>query len=315
MPRAKADLAARRCTAFGFMVVAGAFACAVSAAAQPVDDLQREDAFVQAIGWRLSHANARHCARGAPGIGLLLGDAQTYNDPAAAREVYGLAGDIAVAAVAADAPAARAGLDANRTITAVAGTPVGPPPRKGRWGRVWALQTLLEQTVAATGGVTLTLADGRTVTVAGAPSCAVRFILDDGKDNAGATRSQVRVGREALAQLGGDEALIAALIAHELAHAALDHETRLGPGRRTVAMVRRTEREADRLSVWLLANAGYDPQAAMRMIGLISPRGLLVIASPTHDGSRTRAREMAAEIAVLHAAPDKDWATRFRREP
>ncbi len=299
----------------GALIAGALVAGLVPAAAQPVDDLQRDDAFVQTIGWRLSHANARFCARAAPGIGLLLGDAQTYYDPAAVREAYGLAGDIAVAAAAADAPAARAGLDANRAIAAVAGTPVGPPTRKGRWDRVWGLQTLLEQTVAATGEVTLMLADGRSVTVPGAPSCAVRFILDDGKDNAGATRSQVRVGREALTQLGGDEALIAALIAHELAHAALDHETWLDTNGRSVANVRRTEREADRLSMWLLANAGYDPEAALRMIRQIGPRGLFVIASPTHGKSRTRAREMAAEIAVLRAVPDQDWAARFRREP
>ena len=294
------------------LVLALAFAAPVSA--QPVDDLQREDARVQSIGWRLSHANARFCPRAAPGIGLLLGDVQTFEDPAAARAVYGLAGDIAVAAVAAEGPAVRAGLDANAAITAVAGTPIGPAPRKGSWDRVWRLQAQLEQTVASSGSVQLTLADGRALTVAGAPSCAVRFILDDGKGNAEATRTQVRVGRDALAQLGGDEAMIAALMAHELAHAALDHETLLASAPRSVERVRRTEREADRLSVWILANAGYDPEAAVRMIGRIGPHGLFVIASPTHGNSRTRAREMAAEIAVLRAAPDADWAQRFRRE-
>ena len=240
---------------------------------------------------------------------------QTYQDPAAARAVYGLSGDIAVAAVAAGSPAAQAGLAANMAVTAVAGDPIGPPPRRGSWGRVWALQTRLEHTVAATGSATLTLADGRVLTVSGTPSCAVRFILDDGKDNAGATREQVRVGRVALAQLGGDEAMIAALLAHELAHAALDHETALGTGNRSVAAVRRTEREADRLSVWLLANAGYDPEAALRMIVRVKPRGLLYVPSPSHGTSTTRARDMAAEIAVLRAAPDADWAQRFRREP
>ncbi len=269
---------------------------------------------MQSIGWRLSHANARFCPRAAPGIGLLLGDAQTYQDPAAARETYGLPGDIAVAAVAADGPAAQAGFAANMAITAVAGERVGPAPRQGSWDRVWALQARLEQAVAATGAATLTLADGHSLTVAGAPSCAVRFILDDGKGNAGATRMQVRVGREALAALSGDEAMIAALMAHELAHAALDHESALGPGHRTAASVRRTEREADRLSVWLLANAGYDPGAAVRMIGRIGPRGLLVIGAASHGSNRTRANEMAAEIAVLRAAPDADWAARFRRE-
>lgn len=304
----------RRLVGLGLALALAAMAAA-SASAQPVDDLQRADALVQSIGWRLSHANARFCPRAAPGIGLLLGDAQTYQDPAAARAAYGLAGDIAVAAVAADSPAARAGLDANMTIVAVAGEAVGPPPHPGRWDRVWALQTRLEQAAATSGSVALTLSDGRTLTILGAPTCAVRFILDDGRGNAGATRLQVRVGREALAQLGRDEPMIAALTAHELAHAALDHETVLGTGRRSVGSVRRTEREADRLSVWLLANAGYDPEAAVRMIGQIGPRGILMIASPTHGSSRTRAREIAAEIMVLRAAPDADWPGRFRPEP
>lgn len=288
---------------------------AAPAAAQPVDELQQDDALVQTIGWRLSHANARFCPRGAPGIGLLLGDAQTFADPAAAHAAYGLKGDIAVAAVAADSPAEAAGLAANTEITAVSGTPIGPPPRKGSWDRVWALQARLEQAAAQTGEVSLTLADGRVVTVQAEPSCGVRFILDDGKDNAGATRRQVRIGRESLDRLGRDEAMIAAVLAHELAHAALDHETVLGPGERSTVAVRRTEREADRLSVWIMATAGYDPEAALRMIRLIGPRGILVIPGASHGKASTRAREMAAEIAVMRAAPDTDWALRFRREP
>jgi predicted Zn-dependent protease len=246
---------------------------------------------------------------------LLLGDVQTFADPAAARTAYGLSGDIAVAAVAAGSPAEAAGLAANMVVTAVAGTAVGPAPRRGSWDRIMALQARLEQAAARDGEVALTLEGGRLVTIKAAPSCGVRFILDDAKNNAAATRSQVRIGREALAQLGGDEAMIAAVLAHELAHAALDHETVLGPGRWTTAAVRRTEREADRLSVWIMANAGYDPAAALRMIYLIAPRGILVIPGPSHGKASTRAREMAAEIAVMRAAPDTDWAQRFRREP
>ena len=292
-----------------------ALVLATPSAAQPIDDLQAADALVQTIGWRLSHANARQCARGAPGIGLLLGDVQTFADPAAARAGDGLSGDVAIAAVAESSPAAAAGLTTNMVVTAVAGQAIGPPPRHGSWDRVWALQARLEQVAAQSGEVALTLADGRVVTVKAVPSCAVRFIVDDARDNAGATRTQVRVGREELVRLGGDEAMIAALVAHELAHAALDHETRLGPGDRPVAAVRRTEREADRLSVWLLANAGYDPDAALRMIRLIGPHGLFVIAAPSHGKASTRVREMAAEIAVMRAAPDLDWAARFHREP
>lgn len=296
-------------------ILAAALAFASPSAAQPVDDLQLDDAQVQTIGWRLSHANAAFCARAAPGIGLLLGDMQTFAEPAIAREAYGLTSDIAVAAVARGSPADLAGLSANMAVTAVDGAPIGPPPRKGSWDRVWALQTRLEQAAARDGKVSLTLLGGREVTVTAAPSCGVRFILDDAKGNAGATRTQVRIGRNALDQLAGDEAMIAAVLAHELAHAALDHETLLGPGRRSTQAVRRTEREADRLSVWIMANAGYPPEAALRMVRLIAPRGLLVIPGASHGKASTRAREMAAEIAVMRAQPDTNWALRFRREP
>lgn len=290
-------------------------AAALPAQAQPADDLQQDDALVQTIGWRLSRANAALCPRAAPGIGLLLGDVQTYADPAQARAVYGLSGDVAVAAIAAESPAEAAGLAANASITAIDGTPVGPAPPRGSWDRVWALQARLEQAAAQRGKVVLTLAGGRAVTVPAVPTCGVRFILDDAKGNAGATRSQVRIGRRALDQLGRDAAMIAAVLAHELAHAALDHETRLGKVPRRTATVRATEREADRLSVWIMANAGYQPEAALRMIHLIGPRGILVIPGASHGKASTREREMANEIAVMRAQPDTNWALRFRREP
>lgn len=295
-------------------ILATVLALASPCAAQPVDALQQDDALVQTIGWRLSHANARYCPHGAPGIGLLLGDVQTFAEPAVARAAYGLSGDIAVAAVAAGSPAEAAGLAANMVVTAVDGMPVGPAPRKGSWGRFLALQSRLEQAAAQNGKVSLTLAGGRVVTVTAEPSCGVRFILDDGKDNAGATRSQVRIGRETLDQLGRDEPMVAAALAHELAHAALDHETLLGSGKHGSALVRRTEREADRLSVWIMASAGYAPEAAIAMIRRIKLRGLFVVADASHGKASTRARDMADEIAVMRAAPDTDWALRFRRE-
>ena len=288
----------------------------VPASAQPVDDLQAADAVVQSVGWRLASANARYCDRVVSSPGLLLQDARTFTDPAAAREAYGLKGDIAVAAVAAGGPAARAGLDANATVMAIAGQPVSalPVPKTGAWDRQLALQGLLEQSAARTGNVALALADGRTVTIAGERACDVRFILDDSRGNAGATRHTVRVGRSLYNKVMGDEPLIAAMIAHELAHAALEHQTRIEASHHALGVVRASEREADRLSVWILAVAGYDPQAAVRMMTRIGPGFQFLFASPTHGGWRGRVRDMQAEIAVLRAAPDFDWKRRFRHE-
>ncbi len=301
----------------GLAAVLALFCLAGPVTAQPVDQLQRDDALVQSLGWRLSHANAPFCARAAPGIGLLLADALTFDDPARARQTYGLTGDIAVAAVAADGPAARAGLDANATVTAIDGaalTSLPPPAPDDSWSRVLGLQQRIERALAQSGAVSLTLADGRTVALRGVPACAVRFIVDDGKGNAAASREQVRIGRKTLRKLGEDPAMIAAVLAHELAHAALDHESIITRARDRGQAVRRCEREADRLSVWILANAGFDPAAAAAMNQRLAAGTLALFASATHGGTCARVARIRAEIALMEKSPDRDWARRFQRE-
>jgi hypothetical protein len=298
---------------------------------QPADEIQKDDQLVQSIGWKLARANARFCARAGPGVGIMLQDARTFDDPALARAVYGLSGDIGSAAIAADGPAAATGLPLNATLTAIDGLAITslPEPRPGHWDRQMALQDRLEQAVRRKGAVTLTLAGplagGQSLTISGQTVCTVRFLMDDSTGNAGANRDIVRIGRPMAEALGWDEAEVAALMAHEMAHAVLDHQTWLAHGGST----RKAEREADRLSVWLLANAGYDPQAAPRWIAKIGPRyqiGFLV--SPSHGGWRTRARDMTAEIATMQAAragspeagsqeagsQEADWPRLFRRE-
>ncbi|WP_408586804.1 PDZ domain-containing protein [Novosphingobium sp.] len=302
-----------RARAERWLAALGLALAAAPSVARPVDGLQVADAEVQSVGWKLAHANARFCKRAAPGIGLLLQDARTFEDPAAARAVYGLSGDIAVGAVADDGPAARAGLQANDTIVAIAGEEVGPPlPGKDRWTRLFALQTRMETAVADKGAVTLTLAGGRTITITGEPACRVRFLLDDGGGNASSSRDDVRVGRGLYNATKGDDALLAAIVAHELAHAALDHQTTLEAASSN-AVVRQTEREADRLAVWLLANAGYPPEAEERLMRTVIARRQFLIGSSSHGGWRTRAADIHAELAALAAAPDADWPLRFKR--
>lgn len=284
---------------------------------QPVDEIQRNDVTVQSIGWKLARANAPYCARVAPGIGVMLQDVRTFDDPALARQVYGLASDIGVGAMASDGPAARAGLPLNATVESVDALTVSslPVPRQGKWDRLFALQDALERDAARDGRVTLGLAGGQRLTIAGEPVCQVRFLMDDSKGNAGANRDTVRIGRPMAEVAKWDEAEIAALTAHELAHAVLDHQTWLEHG----GSARKTEREADRLSVWLLQNAGYDPAAAMAWMRRIGPRyEILFFASPDHGSWRTRVRTMAAEIATMQAATHHgakaDWPRLFRRE-
>lgn len=287
-----------------------------AAAAQPVDDLERDDNLALSIAWRLQAANAPFCPRVAPATGIQLQDTTLFNDPAAARVLYGLSGDIFIGALADDGPGARAGLAVNTTVTAIADQRIPAPASRDPFDRIHRLQALLDDTAAQIGAVRIALADGRTLRIAARPVCHVSVTVDDGKHYARATRDAIHLGRPFLDAAHGQTDVIAALIAHEMAHAVLDHQAMLAASQGSTTVTRRTEREADRLSVWLLANAGYPPEAAITLQRTVIARlsGFLAV-DLTHDTWRTRARTIAAEIAVLKSAPDADWPHRFQREP
>jgi beta-barrel assembly-enhancing protease len=295
-----------------------ALAVPAAASAQPVDAIEQDDALVLSVTWRLEAANARYCRDAAPGTGIQLQDTAAYNDPGLARRTYGLAGDIYIGALADTGPGTAAGLTVNMTVTAIDGQSLAAlpaPPAADPFARLHRLQAMLDDAAAAHGAVTLTLAEGRTVAITAVPACRVAIRAEDQTRHANATREEIRVGRRHLALARGDRAVIAAMIAHELAHAVLDHETLLAAAHQAADAVRLTEREADRLSVWLMANAGYPPEAALTFQRTVIARsaGPLAI-DPLHGSWRERTRIIAAEIAVLKAAPDLDWPRRFVRE-
>lgn len=292
----------------------------VSPAEPQVEPLQAADARVQALGWRLATANHAFCARTMAATGITLADLATYDDAAAAREAYHLpaTGAIFVSAIAPGSPAQHAGLAVNTMLAAIAGHDLAgeTPPSRGDWfARLTRVQALLDASAAQDGGVALRLADGHAITIPAQPACRVRYAVEDGKDWARAVRDEVHVGYKTVLQTGADDDLLAALLAHETAHAVLDHQAQILAAPHDIAVVRRTEREADRLSVWLLANAGFDPQAAVRLQAeVVRRRAGFLGFDPGHGSWRERAQVVTAEIATLRAAPDADWAHRFVRE-
>lgn len=305
-----------------------AFAAVVpgGADATPIGPLQLADARVQTIGWKLATGNAAYCSRVRPAVGLLLQDVQNYDDPEKVRRAFGLTGDIAVEAVAAGSPAEAAGLEANDAVLAIDGQAMAdlPPAKKGDWRRLWDLHDRIDALLARDGKVTLTIEHAgaqRSVSLAGVPACAVRFEYDTGGSTAKATRDRVIVGKKLYSEVGDDEAMLAAPMAHEFAHAVLDHEGTLDKLGRGMSKVRHTEEEADRLSVWLLANAGYDPEVAERfMLGWGMDHDLGIFGMPDHNRPGTRAKMIRAEIAALHAARARDpghaanWLRDFVRQ-
>ncbi|WP_068076942.1 M48 family metallopeptidase [Novosphingobium lentum] len=300
---------------------------AMPASARAVTQLQQADALVQTIGWKLAHGNARYCARTAPAIGLQLQDIANYDDPALARRVLGLSADIAVEAVADGSPAQAAGLDANDAVLMLAGRDLSalPAVKPGDWQRLQGQHDAIDAAMLRDGKVTLTVRrDGttRTVSIPGEPACAARFELDTDHGGARATAVRVIVSKKMVDEVRGDEEPVAAVLAHEFAHAALDHQGELKRAGRGTRQVRRTEQEADRLSVWLLANAGYPPEAAARFMRTWGPRhDLWIFAVPGHGRWTQRARMMDAEVSALHAAQARDpahaanWQRDFVRAP
>ena len=245
--------------------------------------LQREDARLQSIGWKLASANAPFCADVQPAIGLLLSDVRNFSNPDPVRRSLELSGDIAVEAAAESSPAQHAGLVAGAEVLSIDGAAMAglPSVRAPDFTRLAGLHDALDSALASHGSVAIEIAapDGRRVThtIAAVPVCRSRFELVDASGHAGADGKVVRIGRGILAQ-NPDEAQAAALIAHELAHNILRHRVRLAAVGRSNGAIRATEREADRLSVWLLANAAYDPEAAIRfMSGWGAAAGSFVI--------------------------------------
>ena len=286
----------------------------------PFQQLQALDAKVQSVGWRLARSNARFCREVAPGIGLLLQDRAGYPNPDAARDALTAAGDIAVQAVAAGSPAERARLARNDPLESVAGQPVAGLPRvkPGDYARLAGLHDRIDAALRAEGKVEL-VRYGQTLTIVGEPACVTRFEMLASGIRAAADGHRVVIGRKLVETFPDDE--LAAALAHELAHNLLGHRARLDASGRAWSKVKQTEREADRLSVWLLANAGYEPEASLRFFARWGPMtDLGPLSSPDHDRWKTRVRKISAEIATMRAAMAKDaggaanWARDFVAE-
>lgn len=305
---------------------AALIACPLQAAPRADDaltELQARDAQLFAVGWRLATTNAAFCERAAPALGLSVLDAGAFADPAAVRRQLGLGGDLAIGAVAPHSPGAGAGLAPNETLIAIGDISLAEryPRRKPSWQRLIDVAAALDA-AAAQGPVALTVARAdappRTVSVSGVPACPSRFEVLDSGGRAMAEGTRVILGRS-FPGFAYPEPEFAAAVAHELAHNLLRHRARLDEAGRSLGNVRLTEREADRLMPWLLANAGIAPEAATRFMERWGPRhdgGLF--RNRNHEGWDERADAIRSEVtkveALMASEGKADWAKHFARE-
>lgn len=283
---------------------------------------QDADQRLQDVGWQLARANAPFCPRIVPSIGLQLQDMASYGAPHIARAALGLDRDFAVQTAARGSPAALSGaFTRNREIVALDRLDPNQWPAGSamEWQRlVWA-HDHVEAMLTEHGGIAVTFADGETARVQPVEVCATRFELMGEGRKAVADGARVVIGIGFPAFAYPEEQVFAALVAHELAHNVLGHDGWLNRNGRKPKRVRRIEREADRLVPWLLANAGYDPAAAVTFMtrwGSAHDSGLRM--RRNHEGWDERAEAMAAEVPLVEmqmARESKaDWAAHFRRE-
>ncbi|ODS60888.1 MAG: hypothetical protein ABS48_00480 [Erythrobacter sp. SCN 68-10] len=279
------------------------------------------DQRLQDVGWRLVRGNAAFCPRVIPAIGLQLQDMASYGRPDIARTALGLAGDFAVQTAARGSPAEETGAFArNREIVRLGQFDPNqwPAGKRMDWERVARAHDHVDALLTEHGGIAIGFADGGAQEVRPVSVCATRFELMGEGGTAVADGGRVVIGIDGPA-FDYEEAMFAALVAHELAHNLLGHSAWLDRNGRGWRNVRRTEREADRLIPWLLANAGYDPAAAARFMGEWGPRYTArFLPAPTHDGWPKRLRAIEGELPLIAALREAeghaDWSRHFRRE-
>ena len=276
------------------------------------------DTRVATIGHRLAVASVDLCRERQWLPGFVIHDLSQYGGDyrEAAIRAFGLDRGPGILALAEAGPAERVGLHVDDIIVSADAVPMpaAPTARERTFEQAERILDLLERAFAdgeaelelVRGGERLRLA------IQGELGCPSRFqLIPSGLLNARADGRYVQV-TTAIAEYVQDDQELAAVLAHEFAHNVLRHRERLdeadvargflGNFGRNARLIRETEAEADRLSVYLLERAGYDPEAAVRFWSRFGRRGLNFLGSPTHPNWRARVTSFEAEIARIRAA-------------
>ena len=290
---------------------------AVPSLAQDIDQLRRQDERLAGVASRLFQPNAVFCDRLMPDLGLVLHSRDQYNSTYA---VQFSDSNLAVSAIASGSAAATAGLREGDQILAIGDTPVGTlQPDGARPARDVGFDILADQAVDAP--VTVSVKRGgntETFELVAPASCRLLVEITTEKGYSARTDGKVMQVSYSLAEAVTDDQL-AAILAHELGHVVLRHRQRLEAAgvdggllkevgqNRIVA--RSTEIAADRMSVHLLANAGFDPHAAIRFWQTPASQRVSggIFRSGIYPSISGRIAILADEIArylPLGAAPD-----------
>lgn len=250
-----------------------------------LDSLVNQDRRVAEASWRLATANASLCPVVRPRAGWALQSANQYG--AALRPLtaarFGLDGDLpGLAAAPHGSPAERAGLSEGDLILAVNGRPlsIGRSGDAESFDGLAANLAVLGQAEGEAQGLMSLMVrrNGREreVAVRPAPACAYIAQIEASADLNGRSDGRHIFITSGLVTVARNDDELAFFLAHEMAHAVLEHRTVpdvTGSRGSENAMIstRRglsstAEADADRVGLYLLARAGYDPEAAVQAL-------------------------------------------------
>ena len=279
--------------------------------------LRALDQRVADVGYHLARAATPFCAERVPLSGVVLHGIEQYGAASrdAARQTFDLGDELAVLVVAHGSPAEAAGLRTGDRILAVDGRAI-PPPAADPTTRVEATARAIEQSTAPMLAFDIERGGIRQL-VAFAPDrgCATQFWINPSpRLIAEADGHEVEI-TSAYVEHAANDAALAIVLAHELAHNILHHRARLdrdgahhGLARqfgRSAGLSRAAELEADRLSVPIAGCAGYDLDDALAFRESLWRDRITdaLFRAPDHPAARQRLATIRLAIVRFRADP------------
>jgi beta-barrel assembly-enhancing protease len=273
------------------------------------------DGRVATIGYRLAAANAPFCKIKARNPGWVLNGIAQFDDRAAAAEAFGFnRWYVNIVALVAGGPAEKAGLKVGDAMASLPDTRwdqrMHVLPKADAYG-MEELRMTMNSLWEKYGFIDIQFDQGesrKTLKFAPPAICTSDFWVEPkAKVDAGADGERVRITSGLVGFAANDDQLAAA-IAHELAHNILGHPAQLATVKKGKAKaIYATEVEADRLSVWLMTNAGYDAKAALVFIERYGRKyDLGLLGDGTHPGWKRRVASMRDELLAIAAMQPND---------
>jgi hypothetical protein len=322
---AKRPVVSSRLNLGQFLAVAAAALIWSPSAASPPEEmlgtalrgLAAEDARVARIGYQLTTANLALCRIPAKTGGFVVQSLDQYDRRfrAGARSTFDLDDHIAVLAIAPGSPAERAGLAVGDRLIAVNAQPLpqaSAASSRGSYATVEAALDLIQRAFDRGDATFDTLRSGarRSIAIHPIAGCAVRVqLVPSSRLNAFADDRYASVST-AIARYANDDAELAFVIGHELAHGFLRHQALLsrnaasggllGNRRAPARLVLETERQADQVALYMLARAGFDIAGIPNFLRRFADaQGVMLSFVKDHPSSRERIAAAEATIAEI----------------